>query len=258
MTQAGLARPEKFNYGNVAADKLRLAAEMLPQDSATQAAAKAVEAQYTTAAWNLTDAFMASFREGRATMRLLGPGDPTGRGVGYSFVRDIRHKGTGGDDATRALAKQRTEKVQGTDADLRRMTTEQAKRKLMDFGLDEAEIDPLSRWLRIDLVRQLANASAADGSVAGVSMYVRHQKTTLVELQKRYRERAQQIFQRQVSVLNNSAEDELGDQAALEAELEAELAAEGEEDEAEATGGKKKTVRKQEKRYLSTYFCKLF
>ncbi len=232
MQQSGLLKAVKFNYGNVAADKLRLAAEMLPPDDVTQAAAKAVEAQYITAAWNLTDAFMSSFREGRATMRLLGPGDPTGRGVGYSFVRDVRHKGTGNDgDPTKASNKQRSGKVQGTDADLRRMTTEQAKKKLIDFGLDAAEIDPLGRWVRIDLVRQLANASAADGSVAGIAKYVRHQKTTLIELQKRYRERAQEIFNRQMAVLTDSAAEELGDQAALEAELEAELAAEEREDE---------------------------
>jgi hypothetical protein len=240
MQQSGLLKAVKFNYGNVAADKLRLAAEMLPPDELTQAAAKAVEAQYITAAWNLTDAFMSSFREGRATMRLLGPGDPTGRGVGYSFERDVRHKGTGNDDPTKAVNKQRSGKVQGTDADLRRMTTEQAKKKLIDFGLDEAEIDPLGRWVRIDLVRQLANASAADGSVAGIAKYVRHQKTTLIELQKRYRERAQEIFNRQISVLNDSAAEELGDQAALEAELEAELAAEERGDEGgEPSPGKK-------------------
>jgi Protein of unknown function (DUF3591)/Bromodomain len=241
MQQSGLLKAVKFNYGNVAADKLRLAAEMLPPDEVTQAAAKAVEAQYITAAWNLTDAFMSSFREGRATMRLLGPGDPTGRGVGYSFVRDVRHKGTGNDDPTKAMNKQRSGKVQGTDADLRRMTTEQAKKKLIDFGLDAAEIDPLGRWVRIDLVRQLANASAADGSVAGIAKYVRHQKTTLIELQKRYRERAQEIFDRQMAVLNDSAAEELGDQAALEAELEAELAAEEREDE----GGDPSPIKKK-------------
>jgi len=241
MQQSGLIKAVKFNYGNVAADKLRLAAEMLPPDELTQAAAKAVEAQYITAAWNLTDAFMSSFREGRATMRLLGPGDPSGRGVGYSFVRDVRHKGTGSDDPTKALNKQRSGKVQGTDADLRRMTTEQAKKKLIDFGLDAAEIAPLGRWVRIDLVRQLANASAADGSVAGIAKYVRHQKTTLIELQKRYRERAQEIFMRQMSVLNDSAAEELGDQAALEAELEAELAAEEREDEGGEPSPSKKT-----------------
>ena len=35
---------------------------------------------------------MAHFREGKAQLQLAGAADPTGRGFGYSFVRDIRHK----------------------------------------------------------------------------------------------------------------------------------------------------------------------
>lgn len=31
-------------------------------------------------------------REGKAQLQLAGAADPTGRGFGYSFVRDIRHK----------------------------------------------------------------------------------------------------------------------------------------------------------------------
>ena len=31
-------------------------------------------------------------REGKFNLQLAGPGDPTGRGAGYSFIRDVRHK----------------------------------------------------------------------------------------------------------------------------------------------------------------------
>ena len=145
----------------------------------------------------------------------------------------MRHKAVAGDDAASVLNKQRAGKVQGTDADLRRMTTEQARQRLLEFGLEENEIERMGRWDRISLIRQLANASAADGSVGGVAKFVRHQKTTLIEQQKRYSERALEIFKRQTAVLNNSAEEELGDQALLEAELQAEMEAEerGEEPE---------------------------
>ena len=209
-------------------EKVRLAAEMLPSDGGTQAAAKVVEQAVSIMPWTLTDAFVAAFRENRATLRLLGAGDPSGRGFGYSFVRDVRHKGMAHEDAAKSSTRQRSGKLQGTDADLRRMTTEQARQKLLRFGLTEEEIEPLTRWVRIDLVRQLANASAADGSDVGIAKYVRHQKTTLIELQKRYRERAQQIFERQTAVLADEAGEDLGDQAALEAAVEAELLAEDE------------------------------
>ena len=221
LKQRGIHNNEAF--GGVVPEKLRLAAEMLPDDPEIQLAAKAVEHALQTAAWSSSDAFVTSFREGRATMRLHGPGDPTGRGSGYSFIRDVRHKSTGADDGRQGGAKAKGSKVQGTDADLRRMTTEQAKRKLMEFGLDESEVEPLSRWTRIDLVRQLANASAQDGAALGVGKFVRQQKTTIIELQKRYRERAQEIFIKQMAVLDDTAGDDLGAQDDLEAELQAEL-----------------------------------
>jgi hypothetical protein len=50
-------------------------------------------------------------------------------------------------------------------------------------------------------VRSLASASAHDGTVdAATVKFVRHQKTTMIELQRRAAERAQQIFDKQASV----------------------------------------------------------
>ena len=39
--------------------------------------------------WALTDNFLAA-REGRGRLALTGPGDPTGRGLGFSLMRDTR------------------------------------------------------------------------------------------------------------------------------------------------------------------------
>lgn len=40
--------------------------------------------------WELTDNFVSAMREGRGRLTLCGPGDPTGRGLGFSFWRDER------------------------------------------------------------------------------------------------------------------------------------------------------------------------
>lgn len=49
-------------------------------------------------------------------------------------------------------------------------------------------------------VRQLASAAAQDGTVdAAAVKFVRHQKTTLIELQRRAAEKAQQILEKQAS-----------------------------------------------------------
>lgn len=203
------------------------------------------------------------------------------------------------------MAKKQAGKVQGTDADLRRMTTAQARERLRcvpfqapgflaayqldmpypfqmasfyllctqaaggkwekvlcslapslcrNYGLTEDEIQGLGRWTMIDMVRgrrtlrlcprscrrfkntgnvpttripscrlctvvvecefchhsclarcvpvqvrQLASAAAQDGTVdAAAVKFVRHQKTTLIELQRRAAEKAQQILEKQV------------------------------------------------------------
>ncbi|PRW61593.1 Transcription initiation factor TFIID subunit 1 isoform C [Chlorella sorokiniana] len=243
MKQRGLLLHEKLD--KAAIEKLRLAAEMLPPDEASHKAARLIEQALLSSPWSLTDAFVAHFREGKAQLQLAGAADPTGRGFGYSFVRDIRHKGMGADDVTKQMAKRQAGKVQGTDADLRRMTTQQAKERLRKYGLTEEEITGLGRWTMIDMVRQLASAAAIDGTVdAGAAKWVRHQKTTLLELQRRASEKAQQVFDKQTSWLNDSVAEDLGDQDALEAELERELAAAEEGEEAApaptpATGKKK-------------------
>lgn len=150
LKAAGILLNERF--GSVTVEKLRMAAAMLPPDPPTQRAARYVEAAMQAAPWLLTDAAVAGLREGRGNLQLAGPADPTGRGVGYSFIRDVRHKAVG-DDLAKSLARKQAGKVQGTDADLRRMTTDAAKKRLMDYGLTLAEIEPLGRWVRIDLVR---------------------------------------------------------------------------------------------------------
>ena len=46
------------------------------------------------------------------------------------------------------------------------MTTEAAKARLIEFGLTEAEVDPLGRWVRIDLVRRGSEGEVDPGMLA--------------------------------------------------------------------------------------------
>ncbi len=52
-----------------------------------------VESAGQGAPWAATDAYVSTVREGRGNLTLNGAGDPTGRGLGYSFTRDIRRVG---------------------------------------------------------------------------------------------------------------------------------------------------------------------
>lgn len=49
----------------------------------------ALEAAIQATPWALTENFVAT-REGRGRLALTGPGDPTGRGLGFSYFRDDR------------------------------------------------------------------------------------------------------------------------------------------------------------------------
>ena len=40
--------------------------------------------------WALTDNFLSAMKEGKGTLALEGPGDPTGRGNGFSYIRESR------------------------------------------------------------------------------------------------------------------------------------------------------------------------
>ena len=55
-----------------------------------EAAFAALETVVGTTPWELTDNFVGALREGRGRLVLQGPGDPTGRGLGFSYLRDER------------------------------------------------------------------------------------------------------------------------------------------------------------------------
>ena len=56
-----------------------------------QAAAKHLDLALKTTPWTLTDNYVSRERENRgAQMAFAGPGDPTGKGRGFSFVKDTR------------------------------------------------------------------------------------------------------------------------------------------------------------------------
>jgi hypothetical protein len=57
---------------------------------ALEAAFGALEAAVGTMPWALSDNFVSALREGRGRLALSGPGDPTARGFGFSYMRDER------------------------------------------------------------------------------------------------------------------------------------------------------------------------
>jgi len=60
-----------------------------------QAAAKQLDLAIKTTPWALTDNYVSRERENRGSqVAFAGPGDPTGKGRGFSFVKDTRRVST--------------------------------------------------------------------------------------------------------------------------------------------------------------------
>ncbi|KAJ8968634.1 hypothetical protein NQ317_014760 [Molorchus minor] len=121
------------------------------------------------------------------------PADPTGCGEGCP------NKATQSKEEQESQPK-RT--VTGTDADLRRLSLNNAKALLRKFGVPEEEIKKLSRWEVIDVVRTLSTEKAKAGE-EGMDKFSRGNRFSIAEHQERYKEECQRIFDLQNRVLSS-------------------------------------------------------
>ncbi|XP_023310146.1 transcription initiation factor TFIID subunit 1 isoform X2 [Anoplophora glabripennis] len=147
------------------------------------------------APWNTTRAYIQAMK-GKCLLQLTGPADPTGCGEGFSYVR-VPNKPTQSKEEQESQPK-RT--VTGTDADLRRLSLNNAKALLRKFGVPEEEIKKLSRWEVIDVVRTLSTEKAKAGE-EGMDKFSRGNRFSIAEHQERYKEECQRIFDLQNRVL---------------------------------------------------------
>ncbi|KAG5898078.1 hypothetical protein JTB14_001783 [Gonioctena quinquepunctata] len=147
------------------------------------------------APWNTTRAYIQAMKA-KCLLQLTGPADPTGCGEGFSYVR-VPNKPTQSKEEQESQPK-RT--VTGTDADLRRLSLNNAKALLRKFGVPEEEIKKLSRWEVIDVVRTLSTEKAKAGE-EGMDKFSRGNRFSIAEHQERYKEECQRIFDLQNRVL---------------------------------------------------------
>uniref|UniRef100_A0A182XX78 Transcription initiation factor TFIID subunit 1 n=1 Tax=Anopheles stephensi TaxID=30069 RepID=A0A182XX78_ANOST len=170
------------------------------------------------APWNTTRAYIQAMR-GKCILQLNGPADPTGCGEGFSYVR-MPNKPTQQNKEETESQPKRT--VTGTDADLRRLSLNNAKALLRKFQVPEEEIKKLSRWEVIDVVRTLSTEKAKAGE-EGMDKFSRGNRFSIAEHQERYKEECQRIFDLQNRVLASSevlSTDEGESTASEESDLE--------------------------------------
>ncbi|KAJ0177252.1 hypothetical protein K1T71_007261 [Dendrolimus kikuchii] len=187
-----------------------------PQEDDDEEMQLKMDDEIKVAPWNTTRAYIQAMR-GKCLLQLTGPADPTGCGEGFSYVR-VPNKPT--QQPNEEQQPKRT--VTGTDADLRRLSLNNAKALLRKFGVPEEEIKKLSRWEVIDVVRTLSTEKAKAGE-EGMTKFSRGNRFSIAEHQERYKEECQRIFELQNRVLQSTevlSTDEAESSVSEESDLE--------------------------------------
>lgn len=204
-----------------AASGLASAMSQLPDEAIALAAASHIERELQITSWNLSSNFVTATLQGRECIERLeitGIGDPSGRGLGFSYLRVAPKP-----PISSALVKKKAaaarggSAVTGTDADLRRLSMDAAREVLLKFNVDEEQIEKMTRWHRIAMVRKLSSEQAASGvkvDATALNKFARGQRMSFLQLQQQAREKCQEIWDRQCQSL--SAADEV-----LESDAEA-------------------------------------
>eukprot|EP00731_Ephydatia_muelleri_P031270 Em0022g784a len=147
------------------------------------------------APWNTTHHFINAMK-GKYQLSVTGPVDPTGCGEGFSYTRLNTKK-----DTNSGLPQNKRYKaVMGTDGDLRKLKLSKARNVLRGFGVPEEEINRLSRWQVIDMVRTISTEAAKSGDGAGLK-FARGARFSQMEAQEKYKEECQRVFDLQNRVL---------------------------------------------------------
>ncbi|PIA32456.1 hypothetical protein AQUCO_04500216v1 [Aquilegia coerulea] len=214
--QAGLYRLKRLGISRLTVTTgLSSAMNQLPDEAIALAAASHIERELQITPWNLSSNFVACTNQDRENIERLeitGVGDPSGRGLGFSYVR-VAPKAP----PSSAVAKKKTaiakgsSTVTGTDADLRRLSMEAAREVLLKFNVPEEQIAKLTRWHRIAEIRKLSSERAASGvkvDSTSISKYARGQRMSFLQLQQQTREKCQEIWDRQVQSLSAADEDD--------------------------------------------------
>ncbi|KAJ0235844.1 Transcription initiation factor TFIID subunit 1 [Hirschfeldia incana] len=198
----------------------------LPDEAIALAAASHIERELQITPWNLSSNFVACTNQDRANIERLeitGVGDPSGRGLGFSYVKAApKAPAAAGHMKKKAAAGRGAPTVTGTDADLRRLSMEAAREVLIKFNVPDEIIAKQTRWHRIAMIRKLSSEQAASGvkvDPTTIGKYARGQRMSFLQMQQQAREKCQEIWDRQLSSL--SAYD--GDENESETEANSDL-----------------------------------
>ncbi|VAI81001.1 unnamed protein product [Triticum turgidum subsp. durum] len=225
--QAGLHRLNRLGIEKLTQPVgLASAMNQLPDEAIELAAAAHIERELQITSWNLTSNFVACTNQDRENIERLeitGVGDPSGRGLGFSYVRVTPKAPVSNSSHKKKSAAAKGTTVTGTDADLRRLSMDAARELLLKFGVPDEQIDKLTRWHRIAMVRKLSSEQAASGITIDeipVSKFARGQRMSFMQLQQQTKEKCQEIWDRQIQSLSAIDGDDNGSDTEAHSDLD--------------------------------------
>jgi transcription initiation factor TFIID subunit 1 len=172
-----------------------------------------IDDEVKNAPWHTTRAYLDAVK-GKCLLQVNGVADPTGRGEGFSYVRQPFKPNKQEEEGANASVTDNVSSPQvpasqtaqppaakktvtGTDADLRRLHLSEAKELLANYGVPEHEIKKLKRWEIIDVVRTLSTQKAKEGTNDAVSKFARGNRYSQSDAHEKFREECQRLFELQ-------------------------------------------------------------
>ncbi|KAJ6683565.1 hypothetical protein OIU85_007270 [Salix viminalis] len=226
--QAGLYRLKHLGITRLTLPaSVSTATSQLPDEAIALAAASHIERELQITPWSLSSNFVACTNQDRVNIERLeitGVGDPSGRGLGFSYVRAAPKA-----PMSNAIVKKKAgagrggSTVTGTDADLRRLSMEAAREVLLKFNVPDEQIAKQTRWHRIAMIRKLSSEQASCGvkvDPTTISKYARGQRMSFLQLQQQTREKCQEIWDRQVQSLSALDGDEIESDSEANSDLD--------------------------------------
>jgi hypothetical protein len=195
-----LTNPDKISY---AVNKF---IQQTP-DSKQQFLAKVIEEELLTTPWNITQNFLQA-KQIKGMLAIKGIGDPSSGTGGYSFLKmPVK---TYNDNKTLKeeidilkSANKNIKTVTGTDADLRKLSKEDIKLKLIQLGYEEEYINKLSRWERVSLLRYKSSEASKLGYEGDITKYARGTRMNTKLQRDAYQKNINEVFKKQINYITN-------------------------------------------------------
>ena len=167
--------------------------------------ANSVSEELQLTAWNLSQSFLSS-RQKQGRMYLTGFGDPTAGHGGYSYVK-LPLKTSRYEKEEKKSNSQKLSQVTGTDSDLRKLPIKHVDRMILSYGdYKEEYISKLSRWDKIDLLRQIANEHPENEELA---KYARAFRLTTKMQREKYQKDINNLFMTLVDNISKQGNEEI-------------------------------------------------